>query len=192
MSDHRPGAARNGLLPIVLRPWRLADAAAVVDIFGASNDLASQYAVPVTDLRSARECLGRMLGWDDMRRNFAITVSGRPVGNVGVSAIERRHHTGWISYFSSGAVRGRRLVSRSTTAVANWALTDLGLFRLDLGHRVNNPASGAIAAAAGFVLEGRERQKLLYGEERFDTLSYGRLATDPAPTVPAVRLHTTR
>ena len=192
MSDRGAGATRKGLPPIVLRPWRTTDAATVVDIFAASADLATQYPYPVIDIRNARECLDRMLGWDDMRRNFAITVSGRPVGNVGVSAIERRHHTGWVSYFSSGAVRGHGLVSRSTTAVANWALTDLGLFRLELGHRVNNPASGAIAAAAGFSLEGKERQKLLYGEERFDTLSYGRLATDPAPNAPAVRLDTTR
>jgi RimJ/RimL family protein N-acetyltransferase len=70
--------------------------------------------------------------------------------------------------------------------VANWALEELGVFRLELGHRVNNPASGAIAVAAGFLPEGRDRQKLRYGDERFDTLSYSRLATDPFPRTPSV------
>jgi hypothetical protein len=40
------------------------------------------------------------------------------------------------------------------------------------------------------VLEAKELKKLLYGEERFGTLSYGRLATGPAPNAPAVRLDT--
>jgi len=146
---------------------------ALIAIFAASEDLSSQYPDPVTDAGSARGCLDRMLGWDEGRRNFAIALSGVAVGNIGLSAIERRHSTGWISYFSSGAVRGQGLVTRSTTAVANWA---------------NNPASGAVAVAAGFVLEGRERQKLQYGDRRFDTVTYSRLATDPVPPVSAVAL----
>lgn len=82
-------------------------------------------------------------------------------------------------------------MSRSAAAVANWALTDLGLFRLELGHRANNPASGSIALAAGFIQEGRERQKLRYGDERFDTLTYARLADDPVPTIENVTVTVT-
>lgn len=174
--------------PILLRRWQGTDAAALVEIFGASTDLATQYPFPVTDPESAGECLDKMLGWDQNRRNFAIVVDGKAVGNIGLTAIERRHYTGWMSYFSSCTVRGRGLVTRSAIAVANWGLGELGLFRLELGHRVNNPVSGAIAVATGFVLEGRERQKLLYGNERFDILSYGRLVTDPAPVVSGVTL----
>lgn len=173
---------------IELRPWRESDVPALIAIFAASDDLSSQYPDPVTDAGSARGCMDRMLGWDERRRNFAITLSGVAVGNIGLSAIERRHSTGWISYFSSGGVRGQGLVTRSTTAVANWALSDFGLFRLELGHRANNPASGAVALAAGFQIEGRERQKLQYGDRRFDTVTYGRLATDPAPAVENVTL----
>lgn len=177
-------------VPIVLRPWRRSDLPALLDIFSVSPDLASQYPLPVTDLAQAADCLDRMLVWDDTRRNLAIVIDRGdgpvPVGNVAVTAIEHRHDTGWLSYFSSRAVRGSGLVSRSAAAVANWALADLGLFRLELGHRVNNPASGAIAVAAGFVSEGRERQKLRYGDERFDTLTYSRLATDAAPRTPSV------
>ncbi|MDQ2847355.1 MAG: GNAT family N-acetyltransferase [Actinomycetota bacterium] len=175
-------------MPIALRPWNPSDVEHLLRIFVASKDLSTQYPQSVVDLAGAERCLETMLAWEDHRHNFAITVAGAAVGNVGVTAIERRHHTGWVSYFSSGVVRGQRLVSRSATAVANWALTDLGLFRLELGHRVNNPASGRIAVAAGFMLEGCERQKLQYDDERFDVLTYGRLATDPAPVVDAVTI----
>lgn len=197
------GAARP---PIVLRPWAPQDRASVLEIFSGTDDLATQYSQPVTSLEDADDVLTGMLVGDADTRNFAITVDGRPVGNVGVSAVDRRHDTGWMSYFSAGAVRGRGLVTRSAIAVANWALaagtsregsgaatdTDLaaglGLYRLELGHRANNPVSGRIVVAAGFLQEGREREKLRYGTGRFDTLVHGRLATDPTPVAVDVTL----
>lgn len=198
--------------PIVLRPWGAQDRPAILEIFANTDDLDTQYPLPVTELDDAGDVLERMLGWDESRRNLAITVGGAPVGNVAVTAVDRRHDTGWMSYFSASVVRGRGLVTRSAITVARWALSSdgpavgvtdgpitgaaagttggptargnlsagLGLYRLELGHRVNNPASGRIAVAAGFVLEGRERAKLRHGDQRFDTLTYGRLVTDPA------------
>ncbi len=56
-----------------------------------------------------------------------------------------------------------------------------GLERLELGHRVNNPASAAVAEAAGFVREGVERGKFLIAGARVDVTTYGRLVTDPMP-----------
>ena len=70
---------------------------------------------------------------------------------------------------------------RALGAVVEWAFTDLDLFRLELGHRTNNPASGAVAEAVGFVPEGVERAKLRYGDERFDVRTMALLATDPRP-----------
>lgn len=173
--------------PITLRPWRATDAPAVLAIFAASVDLATQYPVPVTDLGDAAACLQKMLVWNETHKNAAIVPgtdpAAAPVGNLAVTGIEYRHGTGWVSYFSSGAVRGRGLVARSCAALTTWALDPdgLGLERLELGHRLNNPASGAVAIRAGFVREGTERAKLRYGSERFDVATYGRLRSDPAP-----------
>ncbi|MGQ4537763.1 GNAT family N-acetyltransferase [Dermabacteraceae bacterium P7074] len=49
---------------------------------------------------------------------------------------------------------------------------------MELGHRANNPASGGVARAAGFVQEGVEREKFLVNGERVDVYTYGRLASD--------------
>jgi hypothetical protein len=38
-----------------------------------------------------------------------------------------------------------------------------------------------VATSAGFLVEGLERQKLKYGDERFDVELHSRLATDPEP-----------
>lgn len=69
----------------------------------------------------------------------------------------------------------------SPSAAGGW-----GLDRLELGHRMNNPASGAVARAAGFVQEGTERGKFLIDGERVDVLTYGRLRSDPGPAVPGL------
>jgi RimJ/RimL family protein N-acetyltransferase len=47
-----------------------------------------------------------------------------------------------------------------------------------LGHRTHNPASCVVATRAGFAVEGLQRAKLRYGEERFDVELHARLATD--------------
>jgi RimJ/RimL family protein N-acetyltransferase len=76
------------------------------------------------------------------------------------------------------------------TSVSTWAF-DARLFRLELGHRLNNPASCRVATIAGFRAEGVERQKLRYGSERFDVETHARLATDPVPDLPGFEVRTT-
>jgi hypothetical protein len=54
--------------------------------------------------------------------------------------------------------------------VARWAFDDAELFRLELGHRVNNPASCGVARAAGFAVEGQRTpviKKWLLAHPRF-------------------------
>ncbi|PWI11286.1 GNAT family N-acetyltransferase [Streptomyces sp. NWU339] len=77
--------------------------------------------------------------------------------------------------------RGRGTASRACRAVARWAFEDAELFRLELGHRVNDPASCKVARAVGFVVEGRQRQKLEYDGVRYDVELHARLATDTEP-----------
>ncbi|MBB3729097.1 hypothetical protein FHR33_004957 [Nonomuraea dietziae] len=62
--------------------------------------------------------------------------------------------------------------------LAEWAFAERGLFRLELGHRTNNPASCRVAVRAGFVAEGIERGKLVYDGVRYDVERHARLATD--------------
>lgn len=79
------------------------------------------------------------------------------------------------------AARGRGWMTRAAATVAEWALTVRGLGRLELGHRVNNPASGAVARRAGFIKEGTEREKFLLAGRRIDVDMYGRLRSNPKP-----------
>jgi RimJ/RimL family protein N-acetyltransferase len=166
-----------------LRPWRADDAGALLAAVAGADDLASQFggAVPAT-LDEAAAHLERSLVFTERARNWAVELDGVAVGNVGLSAIERTHDTAWAYYWLAPAARGRGLASRGLAAAAEWAFSE-GLFRLELGHRVNNSASCSVATAAGFAAEGIERAKLRYGAERFDVEAHARLATDPLPAV---------
>ncbi|GAB3169379.1 GNAT family N-acetyltransferase [Streptomyces incanus] len=118
----------------------------------------------------------------DSACSFAVVDgSGLVLGQVCVSSVDRRHAIGWVSYWTTATARGRSTASRACCAVACWAFDDAELFRLELGHRVNNPASCKVARAAGFSVEGQQRQKLEYDGVRFDVELHARLATDVNP-----------
>ena len=75
--------------------------------------------------------------------------------------------------------RGQGLVSAALRSLVDLLHDDLGIYRLELGYRVNNPASASVAKNAGFIVEGREREKLLYDGTRYDTEICARLSGDP-------------
>lgn len=138
----------------------------------------------VTTAAAAEEYVSRLAA----HPVFAVaTDDDRLVGLVGVT-VDRANRTGWFWYWMHAAWRGRGWSTAAATTVADWALGPGGCERLELGHRVNNPASGRVATAAGFVLEGRERAKFLVDGERVDVLTYGRLRTDPVPDGPRLPL----
>lgn len=139
---------------------------------------------PVTTAAEAEQWVRRRR--DQWRRGvaygFAVADGGdTALGGVAVGGVNARHSTGWISYWTTAAARGRGVAAHGCRALADWCFTDLGLFRLELGHRTDNPASCRVARAAGFAPEGLQRQKLAYDGVRYDVELHARLATDPRP-----------
>ncbi|WP_439691611.1 GNAT family N-acetyltransferase [Curtobacterium sp. SP.BCo] len=170
----------------VLRPWRGADAAAL-RAASADPELARQLGgARFDDDRSAEGFIATRYRHDEHARNWAVVDAGTVVGAVGVTAIEYGHGTAWVSYWLTAAARGRGLATRALVTASEDAFA-LGLHRLELGHRTNNPASCAVATRAGFRAEGVEREKLRYGDERFDVETHARLASDPTPDVVGLR-----
>ncbi|MFJ6417668.1 GNAT family N-acetyltransferase [Paeniglutamicibacter sp. NPDC091659] len=178
-----------------LRPWTESapDVAAVLEAFD-TDDMAGQSGEPVNSEAAARRWLDAWVGAPRPDAvAFAIDIQGRAVGHVMASAIDRRHDTAWISYWVTPAVRGRGLASEATAALADHCFHELGLYRLELAHRVNNPGSGRVAVKAGFIPEGVERAKLRYLDEnghpvRFDVQTYARLRDDPVPSLTPLRI----
>lgn len=110
---------------------------------------------------------------------FAVAdASGTALGGVAVSSLDNRHATGWVSYWTGSAARGRGVATLGCRALADWCFSELDPFRLELGHRTNNPASCRVALASGFAAEGVRRQKPAYDGVRYDVETHARLATD--------------
>lgn len=171
-----------------LRCWSADDAPALRDASTSSPDLATQLGgATLTSLDQAEQFITEQLVFTDSCRNWAIINDGVAIGNVGLAAIEWRHETAWAYYWLASSARRRGHAAGALAAVSAWAF-DQGLFRLELGHRTNNPASCNVALRAGYPAEGVERQKLRYGTERFNTETHARLRTDPAPDVTGLAL----
>lgn len=180
-----------------LRPWTESeqDVAAVLEAFDI-DDMAGQSGEPINSELAARRWLDFWVGGPRPEVvAFAIEHEGRAVGHVMASAIGRRHDTAWISYWVTPAARGNGLASAATAGLADHCFRELGLYRLELAHRVNNPGSGLVAVNAGFIPEGIERSKLRYLDEtghpvRFDVQTYARLRGDPVPALTPLRIGT--
>ncbi|MGW1812420.1 GNAT family N-acetyltransferase [Streptomyces sp. NPDC002125] len=163
----------------LLRPWRAEDAPAVLHAFGP-EEMARQAGRSVTTMAEAQDWVAareeeRAAG---SAYTWAVVRDGVPLGSVAVAAVNHIHDTGWVSYWTVEAARGRGVALAGVRTLARWAFGELGLYRLELGHRTNNPASCSVAQRAGFIAEGIDRQKLRYGDERFDVERHARLASD--------------
>jgi L-amino acid N-acyltransferase YncA len=170
---------------LTLRPWRSEDRDAVLAAF-APEVMSRQAAHPIRTAADAGKWIEqRARQWADGHAYAwaVLAPGGAPVANVAVGAFDPVHQTGWFSYWTDAAQHGRGYASAAARAVAAWAFADLGLFRLELGHRLDNPASCAVALRAGFAVEGRQRGALNYDGVRHDVETHARLATDPPPPV---------
>lgn len=171
-----------------LRRLHRTDAAAVQEAFAANPDMARQ--ADVATRADAEEYVARLIAPGSPHEAWAVVERDALVGLVCVS-VDEENRNGWFWYWMADAARGRGWTSRAAATVAQWALSVRGLERLELGHRVNNPASGVVARRAGFIKEGTEREKFLVDGRRIDVDTYGRLRSDPSPLFDAVPMNET-
>lgn len=104
------------------------------------------------------------------------------VGRAGLHRFEEHPPSAEIGSGVHPAHRGRGTASAAVAALTRWALSDLGLDRVELVHDLGNTASCAVATRSGVALEGVERRALGYPDGRVaDRHRHARLATDPPP-----------
>lgn len=166
---------------LLLRPWRMGDAAQLLAIAARSPDLERQLPYAIDSEAAAAQWIGEMSS-EPGRHVFAIEHEGLAVGTVALSA-RAGSDVAWVWYWVDSAARGRGLVTRALVRLCQWAFARRGggFRRLELGYRVNNPASAAVAARAGFVVEGCEREKFVIDGYAVDVRTAARLRSDPAP-----------
>lgn len=174
-----------------LRSWRSGDVDPLADIYEHADEALLSNIPDDRSLDGARSWIEntRAAEAEGRTRAFAIVdawsrddgdgTGDEILGNVMATAIEHRHSTAWISYWITADARGRGLTSAALRSLVDSVHDDLGVFRAELGYRTNNPASAGVAKNSGFLVEGRERQRLFFDGVRYDTEVCARLVSDP-------------
>jgi ribosomal-protein-alanine N-acetyltransferase len=153
--------------PILLRPWVQGDAPSVVEAY--ADPAIQQWHFHLLDPDEAIEWIAQ---WETTWRSesdacWAAVDRSHPevvLGRIALREIDLTAGVGEISYWVLPRARGRGVASIATTSVAEWALEELGLHRLVIGHSVSNEPSCRVAARAGFTLEGTAQHALLHAD----------------------------
>jgi RimJ/RimL family protein N-acetyltransferase len=163
---------------LILRPWAEADAAALVTAF-ADPAIQRWHARTVEDPAEARTMIARYnQAWrSETDAHWAIT-GPEVLGRVALRNIDLDEGGASIGYWVTPAARGQGAAARATAVLAAWALTDLGLHRLNLQHAVANTASCRVAQKAGFAYEGTRRSAGLHADGWHDMHLHARIQGD--------------
>jgi [ribosomal protein S5]-alanine N-acetyltransferase len=107
-----------------------------------------------------------------------VDVDDRVLGALGLSNFDWRDLKGEIGYWMAAESRRRGIGARATRMLAEWALTSLGLERLELLAHPDNEASQRLAERAGFTREGTLRRYRRRHGAREDLVMFSLLAED--------------
>ena len=168
---------------IRLRAWRASDAPAVTA--ACQDPEIPRWTVVPHDYeeRHAREFIaGTAANLVHGRELDLAMVDGddRLLGALGISNFDWTDLTAEIGYWIAADARGRGIGTRATRMLAEWALTSLGLERLELLAHPDNEASQRLAERAGFTREGTLRRYRRRHGVREDLVMFSMLAEDLA------------
>jgi RimJ/RimL family protein N-acetyltransferase len=164
-----------------LRPWERGDVKAVT---AACQDpeIPRWTVVPhnYTE-RHARDFINGTGADIQSGRELALAIvdpDGRLLGALGLSNFDWADLKGEIGYWIVAEARRRGVGSRATRLLATWAITQLGLERVELLANPHNEASLRLAERAGFTREGTLRRYRRRHGVREDLVMFSLLAED--------------
>ena len=102
------------------------------------------------------------------------------LGTVGLQRFRWEHRTCEIGYWVVPAARGRGAATAAVRLLSRWALSELGLARVQLDTDVDNVASQRVAERAGFVREGVLRSLIEVKGRRWTEVIHSLIAEDLA------------
>ena len=171
--------------PLVLRPFRDADASALYEAVRESIAEVSpwlpwchqNYAIEETrEFLASRELASQGGEW----YSFGIfeTDSGRFLGGVGINFINRVHQMANLGYWVRTSAAGRGVATAAARLAARFAFEQLGLQRIEIVAAVANVPSQRVAEKAGATREGVLRNRLLINGESLDAVLFSLVPED--------------
>lgn len=116
----------------------------------------------------------------DDRLDWAIedVATGRYAGGIAVNEVDADNETGGFRIDLVEQYRGRGLGPEAIGLMLAHLFDEVGLHRVGLEVYAFNPRAQRSYEKAGFVVEGRVRESLLWDGERVDTVLMGLLRAD--------------
>jgi ribosomal-protein-alanine N-acetyltransferase len=162
----------------LLRPWRLADAAAVMGAF-QDPEIQRWHTRRADSVDEARRWIeGWQSRWPaETAAHWAVADvrDDAVLGKVSLKSWDLVDGTAEVSYWMVPAARGAGLCTRAVLAVTRWAFDHGGFHRLELEHATANRASCRVATKAGFAEEGIRRGAVLHADGWHDMALHARI-----------------
>ncbi|MFJ1845713.1 GNAT family N-acetyltransferase [Streptomyces sp. NPDC088146] len=174
---------------LLLRPWRGADAPAVLAAF-ADPDIQRWHLRRADTEAEARDWIDQWRNawycetgahWAVVRPEDAADGTGTVLGRVALRSLIPAIGQAECAYWMLPAARGRGIAPRALSVLAGWAFEEVGFERLELAHSMRNEASCRVAAKAGFALEGTRRRGHLHADGWHDMHVHARIRGDGPP-----------
>jgi len=164
-------------LNVLIRPYRLDDAEAVVEAVRESIAELQPWMPwchPGYSLTDSRSWLEIQVPAFEQRTAFEfaiVSAEGRYLGGCGLNQIDKANHRANLGYWvRSGATR-QGVATSVVRQIREWAFQTTDLIRLEIVVAVGNSASHRVAEKVGAVREGTlHRRILLHGAARDATM----------------------
>ncbi|MFI6347942.1 GNAT family N-acetyltransferase [Streptomyces sp. NPDC050560] len=190
-----PPAAEISGRGLLLRPWR-ADSRADAETWmrGHQDPDFQRWNTPLRAIRTVDDARASLRSRvRDVLRGAAVAfcvsdgATGTALGHIGLNNIDPVVRSARVGYWVLPEARGGGVARRALALLSDWSFTDVGLFRVELGHALGHDASCRIAERCGYALEGTLRGAMFETGRRDafrDCHLHARIATDPAPEPP--------
>jgi RimJ/RimL family protein N-acetyltransferase len=167
---------------VALRPWRQSDLVALVEAC-QDSEIPRWTAVPSPYTEhDAREYLARADIDRRSGRELGLAVVGAAddtlLGSCSLARFDWHDRKVEVGYWVAAAARRRSVGSRATSMLSRWAVTGLGMERVELLANPLNEPSQRLALRAGFTREGLLRAYRRRKGEREDLVMFSLLASD--------------
>ena len=171
---------------LLLRPWSPADAPRLAEAYGDP-------AIQRWHVRSMNEDEARV--WVEERCSrwqaetaidWAIEREGEVAGRVNFRKINLEDGRAEAGYWVLPSQRGCGVAAIALRSATAWMFS-IGFHRLELLHSLENEASCRVADAAGYRIEGTQRQRLLHADGWHDAHLHVLLEGDTTPRAAAVK-----
>jgi len=163
-----------------LRRWTLDDVDCIEE---ASSDprIPEGTTVPAAfDAEAGRAFIERQWSRLDNGEGLSLAISSSVTNAaIGLIVLMSRPQDGvaGIGYWVVASQRGHGHATRAVRLISDWALSDVGLARVEAWVEPENSASQHVLTACGFQHEGNLRSFLSFPTRRADAMVFSRVAT---------------